>query len=294
MKNLVKTLLLVAVCALLFSSCEKEGQYLPKKKVSKITYVTSSTLWGITTTAVTGYQDWEWSDKLLTQITLRNGDGDMVGTIVPQYDSKKRVTALHCVLDTEIEDYKFTYDGKNLMKITCYSNDKDAVTEYTFRKEDKNVVEITVQGYASKALEGTGINPLQFVLPNEIAERIKPSDEKATTIYKLTWNGNNISSMEELRSGVTYANYNWAYDNGINPFKGLFSNADGSLNGFEELYSANNVVESHSVAHLTFADMEEHFKYEYEYEDNYPVKKTWGTTSSTGFAEVHTMSYLYL
>lgn len=294
MKNLVKTLLLVAVCALLFSSCEKEGQYLPKKKVSRITYVTSSTLWGITTTAVTGYQDWEWSGKLLTQITLRNGDGDMEGTIVPQYDSKKRVTALHCVLDTEIEDYKFTYDGKNLMKITCYSNDKDAVTEYTFRKEDKNVVEITVQGYASKALEGTGINPLQFVLPNEIAERIKPSDEKATTIYKLTWNGNNISSMEELRSGVTYANYNWAYDNGINPFKGLFCNADGSLNGFEELYSANNVVESHSVAHLTFADMEEHFKYEYEYEDNYPVKKTWGTTSSTGLEVVHTMSYLYL
>lgn len=294
MKNLVKTLLLVAVCALLFSSCEKEGQYLPKKKVSRITYVTSSTLWGITTTAVTGYQDWEWSGKLLTQITLRNGDGDMEGTIVPQYDSKKRVTALHCVLDTEIEDYKFTYDGKNLMKITCYSNDKDAVTEYTFRKEDKNVVEITVQGYASKALEGTGINPLQFVLPNEIAERIKPSDEKATIIYKLTWNGNNISSMEELRSGVTYANYNWAYDNGINPFKGLFCNVDGSLNGFEELYSANNVVESHSVAHLSFADMEEHFKYEYEYEDNYPVKKTLGTTSSTGLEVVHTMSYLYL
>lgn len=294
MKNLVKTLLLVAVCALLFSSCEKEGQYLPKKKVSRITHVTSSTIWGITTTSVTGYQDWEWDGKLLSKITLRNGDGDMEGTVVPQYDSKKRVTALHCVSGSDIDDYKFTYEGKNLMKITRYSNDKDAVTEYTFRKEDKNVVEITVQGYAAKALDGTGINPLQFVLPSEVAELIKPADEKATTIYKLTWDGKNLASMEEIRSGVTYANYNWAYDNGINPLKGLFSNGNGSLNGFEELYSANNVVEQRSVTHLTFADLEEHFKYEYEYEDNYPVKKTWQTTSSTGLEVVHSISYLYL
>ena len=165
MKNLIKSVVLVSLCAFLFVSCEKEGQYLPKKKISRITTSTASTLWGVTTTAVTGYQDLEWSGKLLSKITLRDGDGDVYGAVVPQYDNKKRVTSLHCVTGDDIDDFKFTYDGKDLMKITRYSNDKDAVTEYSFRKDGKNVVEITVQGYSSKALDYAGINPLQFVLP---------------------------------------------------------------------------------------------------------------------------------
>ena len=202
MKNLIKSVVLVTLCAFLFVSCEKEGQYLPKKKISRITTSTASTLWGVTTTAVTGYQDFEWSGKLLSKITLRDGDGDVYGAVVPQYDNKKRVTSLHCVTGDDIDDFKFTYDGKDLMKITRYSNDKDAVTEYSFRKDGKNVVEITVQGYSSKALDYAGINPLQFVLPQEIAEAIKPSDEKVSIIYRLAWDGKNVSSMEEIRNGI--------------------------------------------------------------------------------------------
>lgn len=294
MKNLIKSVVLVSLCAFLFVSCEKEGQYLPKKKISRITTSTASTLWGVTTTAVTGYQDLEWSGKLLSKITLRDGDGDVYGAVVPQYDNKKRVTSLHCVTGDDIDDFKFTYDGKDLMKITRYSNDKDAVTEYSFRKDGKNVVEITVQGYSSKALDYAGINPLQFVLPQEIAEAIKPSDEKVSIIYRLAWDGKNVSSMEEIRNGVVAANYDWAYDDGINPLRGLFSTGNGSLNGFEELYSANNVLESHSIIHLSLTNLEEHFKYEYEYDNNYPVKKSWLTTASTGLEVVHTVSYMYL
>ena len=292
MKNLVKVTTCLVIAVFLFSSCHKEGQYLPKKKISKIEHITTSTLWGITTTAVSGYQEWEWSGKLLTRITLRNGDGVVNGSIVPQYDNKKRVQSLHCVSGTEVHDYNFTYDGKNLMKITHYSSAKDA-SEYTFTKDGKNVVEITVTSLSSKSCDDAGINPLQFVLPTEIAEVIKPSAEKGTTIYKLVWDGQNVTGMEEVRNGVVYANYSWTYDNGLNPLKGLFSNGYGSLNGFEELYSDNNIVEASSVTHLSFADIEQSEQYSYEYDNNYPVRKTWETLSSTGLDVVHTQNYLY-
>lgn len=292
MKNLAKIIVFVFISASLLMSCQKDGQYLPKKKIAKIEHVTSSTIFGVTTTAVTSYQEWEWSGKLLTKITLRSGDGDVNGFIVPQYDSKKRVTSLHCVSGSDIDDFNFTYDGKNLMKITHYSSDKD-VAEYTFTKDGKNVVEITVNSYTSKDYEIAAINPLQFVLPNEIAEVIKPSAEKATVVYKLVWDGKNLASMEEQRNGVLVANYDWNYDDFINPLKGLFSNGNGSLNGFEVLYSANNVVESHSVTHLAISDVESHNKYDYMYEDDYPVKKTWVSTSTTGLEVTHTQSFLY-
>ena len=290
MKNLTKIAVCFIIGAFLFSACQKEGQYLPKKKIAKIEHVTTSSLWGITTTTM-DYQEWEWTGKLLSKITLRDGDGKEAGSIVPQYDKKKRVMSLHCLTGSDVDDYDFTYDGKDLMKITHTSSDKDMAV-YTFVKEDKNVVEITVTGY-SKSNDMAGVNPLQLVLPNEIAEVIKPSDEKATVVYKLAWDGKNVASMEEYISGVLYANYNWTYDNAINPLKGLLCNGYGSLNGFEELYSANNVVESQTVTHLTFSDVEQHVKYSYEYEDDYPVKKTWSTVASTGLEVVHTYNYLY-
>ena len=292
MKNFAKIVVFIFISASLLMSCQKDGQYLPKKKITKIEHVTSSTIFGVTTTAVTSYQEWEWSGKLLTKITLRSGDGDVNGFIVPQYDSKKRLTSLHCVSGSDIDDFNFTYDGKNLMKITHYSSDKD-VAEYTFTKDGKNVVEITVNSYTSKDYEIAAINPLQFVLPNEIAEVIKPSAEKATVVYRLVWDGKNLASMEEHRNGVLVANYDWKYDDFINPLKGLFSNGNGSLNGFEMLYSANNVVESHSVTHLAISDVESHNKYDYMYEDDYPVKKIWVSTSTTGLEVTHTQSFLY-
>lgn len=291
MKNLPKVAVCFIIGAFLFSACHKEGQYLPKKKIAKIEHVMTTSMWGINTTAVTDCQEWEWSGKLLSKITLRDGDGGIDGVIVPQYDKKKRVSSLHCVSGSDIDDYNFTYEGKNLMKITHYSSDKD-VAEYTFVKDGKNVVEITVTGY-SKTNEIAGINPLQLVLPSEIAEVIKPSEEKANVVYKLVWDGKNVASMEKYVGGVLYENYNWSYDNAINPLKGLFCNGHSSLNGFEELYSANNVLESHTVTHYTFSDVEQHVKYSYEYEDAFPVKKTWSNVASTGLEVVHTHNYMY-
>ena len=291
MKNLPKIAVCFIIGAFLFSACHKEGQYLPKKKIAKIEHVMTTSMWGITTTAVTDCQEWEWSGKLLSKITLRDGDGDIDGVIVPQYDKKKRVSSLHCVSGSDIDDYNFTYEGKNLMKITHTSSDKD-VAVYTFVREDKNVVEITVTGY-SKSNGIAVVNPLQLVLPDEVAEVIKPSDEKATAVYKLVWDGGNLVSMEQFVNGVLNKNYKWTYDNAINPLKGLFSNGYGSLNGFEELYSANNVVESQTVTHSALYDVEIGLEYSYEYENDYPVKKTWSAVASTGLEVVHTYNYLY-
>ena len=59
MKNLTKIIVCFIIGAFLFSACQKEGQYLPKKKIAKIEHITTSSMWGITTTAVSDYKEWE-------------------------------------------------------------------------------------------------------------------------------------------------------------------------------------------------------------------------------------------
>ena len=77
MKNLTKIAVFVFISAFLFSACEKEGQYLPKKKITRIEYsTTTSSKDGKDISTLSEVQDWVWNGKLLQNITYKDGSGN--------------------------------------------------------------------------------------------------------------------------------------------------------------------------------------------------------------------------
>ncbi|MCR4965961.1 MAG: hypothetical protein K6A41_09940 [Bacteroidales bacterium] len=291
MKKTFCLLAVLVVGALVFSSCQKEGQYLPKQKISRIEYQAyySSDLGSVSVT--NEVQDWEWTDKLLSKITYRYANGTTFGYLIPEYDSKKRIEKIHGVLDDDAFYYTFTYDGKYLTRIQAFE-DGALETDYVFVKNDGKTVEITVTEWDKKDAESKSINPLQFVFTPEVAECIKPTDEKGTVVYKLTWDGNNISNITAVKAnGDEMSVQKFQYDDCINPFKGFLSNE--AMSAMSDLYSENNVVLSNHVLHMTLGDITTNLSYAYEYDGKYPVKKTWSTQSALGtnISHIQTITY---
>lgn len=287
MKNLTKIAAFVFISAFLFSACEKEGQYLPKKKITRIEYsTTTSSKDGKDISTLSEVQDWVWNGKLLQTITYKDGSGNQTGKLGIVYDSKKRISQLQYSTSSYTEIYNFFYDGKELKKIVVGDD------EYTFTRTDGNIVEINVGTALSseKNDAGTSFNPLQFVLPAEVANVIKASAAKGASVYKLTWDGKNISHCQAVSNGVVAAKYSWKYDEYINPFRGLFGYS--SLTDMSELYSANNVVES--VTEIPTLSYQSSQQYSYEYDGKFPVKQVWVTSSTFGLLETtHTNTFFY-
>lgn len=290
MKNLTKIIVFVFISAFLFSSCHKEGQYLPKKKITRLEHSTtySNALGELTT--LNDIEDWTWNGKLLSKITYRNGNGDALATASFIYDKSKRVSQLHYESASGLtQDYLFLYDGKNLTQIDMIGND-DEESVYTFTRVDGNVVEITLNTDESKTFDEMVFNPLRFVLPLEVVDVITTSATKGgTSVYKLTWDGKNVISCEILSNGVLAETNTWKYDENVNPFKGLFGTE--SLYGFDDLYSANNVVEETFTVPLLNTTVTKNFTYEYD--GKWPVKQMWITKGLTGSESHHLRTFYY-
>lgn len=282
MKNSFKIIVALAIGMFLFSSCQKEGQYLPKKKITKIE--TLSTTNGITINF--GSEEWEWDGKLLNKITYKDGNGDIKTVATFKYGSDKRIEWLHVDNSPLISDYEYVYEGKDLVKIILHNATYDDEV-VTFKKVDGKVVEITLSPISSKDFSENGVNPLDFVLTREVASRIKPLDTKGVTVHKLTWDGKNIVAMEVFSNGVLSMKNTWKYDEMINPFKGLYKS--GAASAPEDLFSANNVIEVFSETPAINYSSKVEFKYEYN--GKYPVKRTW-TASTLGIvSENHEIFY---
>ena len=272
MEKSFKIIMALVFGMFLFSSCQKEGQYLPKKKITKIENF--STTSGITINL--GSQEWEWDGKLLNKITSKDGNGEIKSIATFKYGSNKRIEWLHVDNTPLISDYEYIYEGKDLVKIIRHNAtyDDDVVT---FKKMDGKVVEITLSPIASKDFSESGVNPLDFVLTKEVASHIKPLDTKAVTVYKLTWDGKNIVAMDLFSNGVLSMKNTWKYDEMINPYKGLYEESVPFVP--ENLFSANNVIEETTETPVVNYSSKVEFKYEYD--GKYPVKRTW-TTSTLG------------
>jgi len=292
MKKTIKFVAMLLVGVLMFASCQKEGQYLPKKKITRIDHVATMDISGTPTTIVNEYETWEWSGKLLTKITYYRSNDEVVGFITPQYDSKKRIESFHSEMESTIFDYVVTYDGKNLMKITCYDSNNELVSEYQFTKEDGQVMTITYETFNEEVAKCDKVNPVNLILPSEVVENLQPSKGKRVNVNTLTWDGKNLASMKTVVDGdeTSYIEYTWTYDNCINPKQGLFSQP--GFAEFFKLYSANNALTNKVVTHSNNLNLTIDSEYAYEYEDEYPVKQTW-TATSMGLEINHTTTYTY-
>lgn len=273
MKNTFKMLMVLSICALMFSSCKKEvleGQYNPDKKPSVIRTADIHTDDGVETESFVQLSNFAWNGDLLSSITTINEiTGNGLSKLTFTYDSKKRVEKVLYESDYNFT-YKFTYNDKELAKVERYDESNEKTDEYLFTKTDGKVTQITHIEFGDDDKKGE-FAPLRLLFSQQIADAMEMASTVSradNSVYNLTWEGNNITKIE-LVSGSSTIVTDYTYDDKVNPEKGLYRNA--FYSNAENLYSANNILTANFTLPLIGDVTSTHT---YEYNGNYPVKET--------------------
>lgn len=266
MKKTLVSLLAVFALTVIFTSCTKEGQYMPSKKISEIVYVHSHKV-GDLLVSTSESEKWTWGGKLLSYIDYYNVDGVRTRTVLFRYDNDNRIE--------EVEDgtynMKYAYENNHLKEIVVVNttNGKE-VQKMAFSYKGSKLATIDVTTYDTKGAESYSFNPLRFVVPENVAAMVtSQNDVKGTVRTTFTWTGSNITEMTSDRG----LSVKWSYDKNTNPFKG-FLNME---NTFDFAYSANNIIRQDLSVNGEATVLE----YEYEYDGKYPTKVKYQSESST-------------
>ncbi len=289
MKNTFRLLVVVALGAMLFTSCKKEtleGQYMPKQKPSVIR---TANLDNDGTESFVSVSTFHWDGKLLSDIETTSGlTGSGLSKTTFTYDSKKRVEKITVQSDV-ISIYKLIYDEKELIKVEGYFDSNVITDEYLFTKSDGKVTQITHVSFDKSSKKGD-FEPLRYFFPEQIVMAMetasKVADKADSDVTNLIWDGDNIKKTELVASVTVTTDY--TYDNKVNPLKGLYR---GNFESTPEiLYSANNILTS--VLDMPFVGTITN-THTYEYDGDYPVKDVIETHSLlTNSKTVVTYTYL--
>ena len=280
MKKTFALMTVVLVAAVAFTSCTKEGQYNPKKKISKIVYASSGVepLTGFTITDTTK-EVWTWEGDILSYIDYYNHRGNRTHTALFRYDDKKRIKEI----DDNDRKLVFDYDDNLIEEIEYYDRFGSLEQKVEFEHTGNKITAIIVEGSADYGQKS--FNPLRYFIPEDVAETMMKNASKGTTTrYDLTWTGKNVTKMECV--GQTRATWNYSYDNKINPFKGFF---DLFTSGYLMLFSANNITKTD----YSGDDGNSTVDYSYVYDGKYPVKKQYeGMYYGGGLFPDHPMTFV--
>ncbi len=292
MKKITLTAMVLAV-ACLFAACTKEGTFNPKEKISKV-YSSSKTVYTIgsnaTTTSVDKHltQSWTWDGKLLKSINNYNNDGSLNYTVNFTYDGKQLTKIQNAATNEYCE---MTYDGSKLTKWEVYDGTTLEMTA-TVTHDGKKVSKIDLVYYdTDKKNLGFINNITEMLMPIYTPATAKVLNTVATKgssseSLTFTWDGKNISKVESVDEEGTLT-IEYTYDEMKNPYQGFVM----ALMGYD--YSGwgsqNNVVSETSK----YSDGESYtYNYTYEYDDKWPVTKTYNYTLSEEVLGV-TSSYSY-
>ena len=268
MKNTFRLLVVVALGALLFTSCKKEkleGQYMPDQKLSVIRTANIDNDGAESFVQVNTYH---WDGDLLSDIETTSGlTGNGLSKCTFTYDSKKRVEKITVETDV-ISIYKFIYDDKDLTKVEGYFDSETVTDEYLFTKSDGKVTQMTHIDHRRSSQKGD-FEPLRYFLPEQIVMAMetvsKVADRAESMVTNLIWEGDNIIKTEMVTTATLTTDF--TYDDKINPIKGLYGNNFESSP--ENLYSANNVLTTTMEMPILGTITTTHT---YEYDGDYPVK----------------------
>ena len=278
-----RNLLIVAIAllAVAFVSCQKDGVYKPKKRIAKVynewTRTTVSTdADGSRTETVTQNpyvaQEWTWGDKTLESIMSKDKDGNVVNNVKFAYDDKNRIVSVAETGDDKIE-YAYN-DDKKLQSIKAYEG-TDLVLSMEYAYEDKLPKTITTTWY----FEYKKMSPLaKMVIPTFVSEAMQRTEiqSKAVVTYVMTstieWDGKNISQVVTNVENESPSTITYEYDGKANPYYGMYGMMEYDFD--IACYSKNNVVKStnsYTEEGKTVTEVEE---YVYEYDGKYPTKVT--------------------
>lgn len=204
----VVAILVIFVLMVEFSSCEKEGVYNPKEKISKLIYEDS---W------VSSYysdiseyeQIWTWDGNKLQRIQTDYEEYTFTADF--KYDGKqlKEISGDH-------SKYVFSYDGSKLKKITLTQD---------------NIVYMVID---IKGRDGKKINKLKFEISNMYWEMIKSGDKGAKVMLDMMHFAVSENLSKKIHKDAKLKN----------PKK---STADAYCVDVELKYSGDNIIEERWV-----------------------------------------------
>lgn len=251
--------------AFAFNSCQKDGVYKPKKKISKI-YTSEDGGDRIL------QETWKWDGKVLTAIVLNDDDV----TINFNYDKKQLES-----LTAGDERIIYSYEGKLLESITWMS-DNEEVASYTFKHDGKFITGVDAvidNGFMknSRLLDVAfrGIDPT--IAETQVAQ-FKACQAEAKGLYKYSdvyeYDHKNLVTLKRHDNNNNDFTYTYTYSDNLNPFYhlltpeglgddvtgyGLSKNAVASYH-YEDTYISTRVI-----------DMEVTFP---KLDGKYPVEET--------------------
>ena len=294
----MKRNLLIAAIALLavaFVSCQKDGVYKPKKKIAKITCnweEIKSTSNGSDTTKVNDFvsEEFIWGKKTIEKRIhsfrkfnyVTNTESFPTIEYTYSYDDKNRLIGMR------EDNFNFEYiynDDKRLSNINVYDG-TDTASTVELGYEDKHVssMKITEYYYSNKSQAALAMilpsHMISVIYPEEITcGEIVPKDASTeVTDVTFEWDGKNISRMTSKNDKVT-STATYEYDGKINPFSGFYS--DENLSSV--MFSKNNVTKITSTRTIVVSSLttkeETTEDIVYEYDGNVPTSAK--TTSVT-------------
>lgn len=162
MKKRLFSMSMIAILSLaVFTSCNKEGVYNPKKKISSIAYTEKEYLLG-NLVHEDSYmrEDWKWDGKKLSQVLY---------------------TYSYDYIDIENENITFKYDGKQVIEINCNG------TIYSLSYKKNKIDEITYSTFH-----------YDYVV--SVDERDDDKITKMTTTYTRKNSGDKKAMEKELKN----------------------------------------------------------------------------------------------
>lgn len=307
----------IALLAVAFVSCQKDGVYKPKKKIAKITrsweevdaYSDATGNHEDKTKADSWVcEEWAWGDKTVESRTIRQRFLTLTGVTYPSmkvtytYDDKNRITG------AQYNDYKIEYtynDDKKFSKITVNDGaNLESTVEINYDGKKVNSLKVTRYYPAKKSATA-----LAMVLPSQIVDVVCNDNEEevvakdartVTTDVTIEWDGKNIVETVAKSSDDITITTTYEYDGKLNPYAGFYCGSEVGA----EMYSKNNVIKTTSKksyvrgnATITEETVED---VEYEYDGKCPstVKTTsvysydWGTKHTVTRVTTDTYEYV--
>ncbi len=283
--------LAIALLAVAFVSCQKDGVYKPKKKIAKIICNWEERT-SYDTTNVNDYvsEEFVWGKKTIDKRIhsfrkfnyVTNTESFPTIEYTYSYDDKNRLIGMR--EGSFIYEYIYN-DDKRLSNINVYDG-TDTASTVELGYEDKHVssMKITDYYYSDKSQAA-----LAMILPCQIVNVIYPEEINcgeivpkviSTDVTNVTfeWDGKNISRMTSKNDKIT-STATYEYDGKINPFSGFYS--DENLSSV--MFSKNNVTKITSTRTIVVSSLttkeETTEDIVYEYDGNVPASAK--TTSVT-------------
>ncbi len=241
MKNVKRmaVLALMCCCVFAFTSCQKDGVYKPKKKISEISLNENGH-------GAKVVEKWNWSGNLLSKIDYVE-DGYSANF---EYNGKQ----VSKITMTSGEYVAFSYDGKLLQTAVINDGEEDIAT-FTYTHEGKLIS--AIEGNISTDFGDKTARLVQlvnrFVTPtieNQQNQLMLKSKGRYTTTQTFTYDGKNIvKSVYSTNLGYT-AETNYTYCDYLNPFYHFndimqmveFGTSNMSQNALVTSTTTNNII----------------------------------------------------